>query len=220
MPTGRSTGRAAFNASDQVQFVGAGTYSFAARLGTANRVLKSGLGTQIFTGALDHTGDTTVTGGVLLINGTHVNATNYTVNAGGTLGGTGTITLVTGALVTVNADGVLNPGPAADSPGTLTVIGDMTLDEGAIYHCDIDAGANDKVVVDGTLTLPAEATLMVNLLGGDIPSVVELFAFTEHAGETVLTGWTILDGGKGSVVIDGNRVLLVTPPPGSTFLFR
>jgi len=220
---GGASGRANFYSNDQVEFVGVGTYSFAARLGPANRVLKSGPGTQIFTGALDHTGDTTITNGTLRINGTHVNATNYTVQAGGTLGGTGTITFVESALLTIEADGMLDPGADADAVGTLTLAGDVTLEEGAVYHWDFAGGDGDRVDVAGTLTLPMEATLDVNLISGELPRESTLMTFASHSGATTLSGWEVVGaGGKETVALDleGNRVLLQVPPKGLMMIMR
>jgi len=216
---GGASGRAAFHSNDQVEFVGAGTYAFAARLGTANRVLKSGSGTQIFTGALDHTGDTTITGGDLRINGTHVNATNYTVNAGGTLGGSGTITLVTGASLTVNNGGILDPGAAEGAIGTLNIAGDMTLASGAVYNMEYDGASADLVDVTGTLTLPAAMT--VNITGtGEASDPFVLFEFGDKAGATDLSGWTVNTTLGGILAIVGNQVVLYTPPPGTLFRFN
>jgi len=202
---------------------GSGTYMFNAALGASKVVTMNGSGTQIFTGNLVHTGATTINAGTLRINGTHVNATNYTVNAGGTLGGTGAITFVESALLTVEADGILDPGADADAVGTLSFEGDATLAEGAVYHWDVAGGVGDRVDVDGTLTLPAVATLVVNLHSGELPRAGILMTFASHSGATNLSGWEILGAGsKEAVVLDleGTRVLLQVPPPGLMTIMR
>jgi autotransporter-associated beta strand protein len=79
--------------------------------GTGN-LTKVGVGTLTLTGSNTYTGVTNVNQGKLLVNGTHTGVGTYTVAAGGTLGGSGTISsLVQGA-------GLGSPG---NSPGIFAV---------------------------------------------------------------------------------------------------
>ena len=100
---------------------------------------KAGAGMLVLTGNNTYTGDTTVTGGVLRVNGSMASS-DLTVDQAATLQGTGTVgnTLMRGTL---------SPG---NSVGTLTVDGDLLLDNGSTYLFEIDAQQNADflVVVD------------------------------------------------------------------------
>jgi hypothetical protein len=127
-----------------------------------------------------------VNGGTLLVNGTHVqdlspttlptvglpafNPGDYTVNSGGTLGGTGTIgDGLDPLLVTVNGGGTLAPGA---SIGTLSVIGDVSFtDAASIFKVEANGltATTDLLAVTGNLTLNG-ASLSASLLGGTTPA--------------------------------------------------
>ncbi len=121
-------------------------------------LVKSGNSTWNLSGSNTYTGPTTVNQGTLRVNGTHTGASTYTVNTGGTLGGTGTITTAGNAGVTVAAGGKLAPGA---SIGTLTMnLGTGSLDiSGAVaaassQSMQFEIGATgDKVVLSGTTGL-------------------------------------------------------------------
>ncbi|MGZ9570589.1 autotransporter domain-containing protein [Alcaligenes nematophilus] len=109
---------------------------------------KRGSGSLELTGNNSYTGDTTVSGGRLAINGTLTSA--VTVEREGTLGGSGTVSKV-------DNYGTLAPG---NSVGTLTVSGDYTAHAGSVHELEVGpAGATDRLVVggaahiDGTLKL-------------------------------------------------------------------
>ena len=105
---------------------------------------KQGNGNLILSGANLYSGGTTVSAGTLSVNGSIVGST--TVNSGGILGGSGSV-----GSVTLASGGILAPG---NSIGTLTVNGDLTFGAGSIYRIEVDAaGANDKTVVNGNVTL-------------------------------------------------------------------
>ncbi len=114
---------------------------------------KQGSGTQTLGGTLDYTGTTTVEAGTLLVHGTHTGGGQYTVNAGGTLGGNGNIT------AGVDLFGTLSPGA---SIGTINT-GSEVWNDGGDFLFEIDdangtAGAAggpgwDLLAVTGTLDL-------------------------------------------------------------------
>ncbi len=106
-----------------------------------------------------YTGTTAVRDGSLLINGAHVGGGTYTIEAGGTLGGTGLIA----AAVQVLDGGILAPG---NSPGTLTVDGSLSLSNLSILAFELNGadatvggGINDLVQGVGGLTLDGVLTI-------------------------------------------------------------
>ena len=175
-------------------------------------LVKGGAGRLVLTGANTFTGTTTVNGGPLVVNGSLAAGSAVTIN-GGALGGTGT---VAGA-VTVANGGTLGLGDPA-LHGTLTT-GNLTLQEGARVACGISGGTADRVAVNGTLTLPSTATVMVSS-NGPLPSSAILFSATTLAGAGTLSGWTVSNTNL-SVRLDGTTVILqVGPRAGTIVLLR
>src|SRR5579883_1087563 len=110
-------------------------------------------GTTVLTGNNSYTGATTVDGGTLSVNGA-ITSSATTVNAGGVLGGNGSV-----ADVTVNG-GALAPG---NSIGTLTVQGNLVFTTAASYIVQISGASADKTVVSGTAQIAG--TLVVAPIG-------------------------------------------------------
>lgn len=171
-------------------------------------VVKSGSTTQVFSGANNYTGATTVNGGTLLIDGTHVQAVSgsgYTVNSGATLGGTGRIsrfsTANTQNAVLVNSGGILAPGDGGT--GTLTLDGVnfsgtntrvLNMASGAKFSFDLagNGSSADQVAfwnyVSGDLLLNSNAinlTITGTLVEGTY--TVSLFKFYSDSGTTLAT---------------------------------
>jgi autotransporter-associated beta strand protein len=113
---------------------------------------KAGTGTLTLTGTNTYSGATTVTAGLLTVNGDNSSSAT-TVGAGATLGGSGTI----GALVVQNG-ATIAPG---NSPGTLTVSGNVTWQGGGNYNWQLvnalgSAGTGwDTLAINGELNLGA-----------------------------------------------------------------
>ncbi|HEY4135684.1 MAG TPA: autotransporter domain-containing protein [Alphaproteobacteria bacterium] len=117
--------------------------SYAGDIGGTGGLTKTGAGTLNLTGINSYSGDTTVDAGTLRINGT--TASDVTVNAAGTLGGSGTI----GG--DVFAFGIFAPG---NSIGTITVTGNVTFAAGSVYEVQVNAaGAADRIGATGSATL-------------------------------------------------------------------
>jgi fibronectin-binding autotransporter adhesin len=118
--------------------------------------VKQGAGLFILSGNNNYSGDTTVAGGELRVNGSVASAVN--VQSGATLSGIGSI----GGLVTVQSGGTLSAG---QSPGTLT-LGALNLNAGSTSVFELGSPGvvggptNDLVNVTGNLTLGG--TLSVN----------------------------------------------------------
>lgn len=103
---------------------------------------KDGDGTLNITGTHSYTGATTVTDGLLKMNGTSTGST-ITIGAQGTLGGSGT----TGDIIN---NGTLAPG---NSIGTLNVTGDVTLNSGSVLEMEVTGkDSSDKIIATGTVT--------------------------------------------------------------------
>jgi len=122
---------------------------------------KTGAGTLELTGANDYAGGTIVSAGKLLVNNTTGSGTgtgSLTVDAGASLGGSGTIGSVT------SIAGTLNPG---NSPGILTFSNAVTLETGSATIIEINGATTrgtdyDGVNFNGSLTVNG-GTLTFNI---------------------------------------------------------
>jgi autotransporter-associated beta strand protein len=165
--------------------VSAGTLEFAQASGISasytgvidgNRpVIKSGLGIVRLTGANLYTGETDVNAGTLLVNGSLRSNGSTVVNAGGILGGSGTV-----GQVQVYANGHLAPG---DGIGKLSIASTLTLFSGAKLDFDLDSTtASDEIY------MPTTALTMSGLQFSD-------FTFTRKANFKEGT-YTLIDAGS------------------------
>ena len=115
-----------------------------------------GAGTVRLTGDSSHfAGTTTLSNGTLLVGDADGNGSlggSLDVQAGATLGGSGTVGAGAGSRVAVASDGTLAPG---NSVGTLTVDGDLVFEAGSRFEVEADpqAGGSDQVAVTGSATL-------------------------------------------------------------------
>lgn len=180
---------------------------------------KIGSNTQILSGVNTYTGNTTVTAGTLLINGS-LGGTAVTVS-GGVLGGIGTI----GGAATINTGGILSPG---NSPGTLTFDSNLTLNNGSTYRFE----SGDLVDVNGMLDLNDNWTLALVgnettfAVGGSMviftytsldgsPDLAPTFDLSNLTGLSVSPGDLSLTASGGEVVLHG---LSVIPEPSVAVL--
>ncbi|MBR1252075.1 autotransporter domain-containing protein, partial [Bradyrhizobium sp. AUGA SZCCT0169] len=111
---------------------------------TGGQLIKTGTGTLNLAGNNIYTGNTTVDAGTLLVNGSIASSALTTVNAGATLGGTGTVGNLT------IAGGTLAPG---NSIGTLSVQGSLVFTAAATYLIEISPTNSDLTNVTGSATL-------------------------------------------------------------------
>jgi autotransporter-associated beta strand protein len=139
--------------------VGTATFSgVIADSSAANAVslVKNGSATEVFAGAYNFRGPTTVNNGTLIINGAH--GTNSINVVNGTLGGNG---LVRGA-VSVQPSGTLSPGQLG--VGTLTISNTLALAGTTYIELNQAAATNDNVT--GLTSVNYGGTLsLVNLAG-------------------------------------------------------
>jgi T5SS/PEP-CTERM-associated repeat protein/autotransporter-associated beta strand protein len=107
-------------------------------------LVKSGPGTVTLNGVNSYTHSTRVNGGILSVNGSIASSSLTTVNAGGTLGGTGIVgnTKING--------GTLSPG---NSIGTLTVQGSLVFTAASSYMVEVSPANADRTNVTGLATL-------------------------------------------------------------------
>ena len=188
------------NSSRVLNLIGAGngeiTGSISETGGASSQVTlaKSGTGTwTLSSGNIGFTGATAISGGKLLVNGTHSNAGAYSVANGGTLGGTGTINASASNGVTIAAGGKLAPGISTGAltlnlgaAGAMDVSGAVTAVNSQALQFDLDTPeTSGKVVVAN-----ANAATSLNFGSG----VLELddFAFTV-TGNISVGQYTLFD---------------------------
>jgi uncharacterized protein with beta-barrel porin domain len=131
--------------SDTFQLGGSGAATFdVSQLGATAQYQGFGTFNKIdssiwtLTGTSSFAGPINVNGGTLAVNGDISAASSLTVNAGGTLGGTGTV-----GTTQING-GTLAPG---NSIGTLTVSGSLTMTAASTYLVQVSGASSDKTVV-------------------------------------------------------------------------
>lgn len=119
-------------------------WSFGGVISGTGSLVKNGAGKEILTGTSSYTGTTTVNAGTLSVNGSIASSSLTTVNAGGTLGGNGTV-----GNTTING-GTLSPG---NSIGALSVQGNLVFTAAASYLVEVSSSSADRTNVTGTATL-------------------------------------------------------------------
>jgi fibronectin-binding autotransporter adhesin len=192
----------------------AGNTAFVRVVSGSGNMIKQGPGTVNIASANGYTGGTAVNAGTLLITGSVVGVT--TVNAGGTLGGAGTldaVNVVGGTLAPGNGIGTL-------TTGTLTLNAASTLKlELTLGDTTPGGGINDLAIVNGNLTL--DGTLQVTELGGPL-SDDGIYTLLDYSGILTDNGLA-LDASflavhpGAAIIIDtvNTQVLLSVPEPAS-----
>jgi autotransporter-associated beta strand protein len=153
---------------------------------------KVGAGTLSLAATNNYTGDTTVSAGTLLINGSTSNASLVTVGLNGTLGGTGTVGGNT------NISGIHSPG---NSPGIQTFTGNLSY---------VNGGTPDPTVnwelASNTTTVGANPTANFDqvIVGGnlDFTHTTNLNLSFNGAGSTVLWSDSLWDANQSWLLYD------------------
>ena len=193
---------------------GVTTYAGQIRNGTGAapnvlNVVKNNAGTQVFSGnTITYTGDTTINGGRLDINGTSSGQGDYLVNAGGTLGGLGTIGLGSGKSVTVASDGVIAAGDSA-TVGTLHINNTLNFQDGAIFQYRLSASGADDLLSVEDVTFGANLTLRLNDVGGGGIEMSDEFILMTGSSFGTLPTFNFAHGGGPGIDTSGATVNLV-----------
>ena len=160
---------------------------------------KVGNSAWTLTGTGSYASDIHVNGGALIVNGNITSASNLVVNAGGTLGGNGTVgnTLLNG--------GILSPG---NSIGTIAVQGSLVFTAASTYLVQVSSSASDLTNVTGAATLAG--TVQVALANGTLQfnspyTILSSATLNGSRFDSVATP----TGVAGSLIYSGNTVQLV-----------
>jgi autotransporter-associated beta strand protein len=168
--------------------------------GTGGRLLIDNGARLNLTGASTYTGLTTVRSGTLLVNGSL--ASPVSVEAGGLLGGNGTVGSTTVA-------GTVSPG---NSIGTLNVSGNLVLLSGSVTVMEVQGSAADRINVSGTASLAG--TLRLVPVGSGFTFNTPLVLVNAAGGRTgafdsVSTSGSFGPGVSPEVTLTANGVTLV-----------
>ncbi len=144
---------------------------------------KTGNGTLTLAAPNTYAGGTTVSGGTLLVNGSHGAALPYAVNSGGTLGGGGTIW----SSVAVGGGGRVAPGGIGGT-GVLHINNNVTLSTTSVFHVDLNGpvlGSQYDQVSMSTGTFQINnATLTVAVGSGYKPTAGTVFEIVSSTAAT------------------------------------
>jgi autotransporter-associated beta strand protein len=130
-------------------------------------LVKTNTGTLIIDTTNGYTGNTTVSNGVLFVDGT-LTASAVTARSGSTVGGNGQL----GNSLTALSGSTITPGDGIDSPGTLTVSNGLTISGGVTNRFDLSddptgmVKTNDVINVTGDLNLSGVNVLKFSFLDG------------------------------------------------------
>ncbi|MGY4427217.1 outer membrane autotransporter protein [Bradyrhizobium sp. JR6.1] len=168
-------------------------------------------GRTILTANSTYTGTTTVDGGTLSVNGSIASSSLTSVNAGGTLGGNGTV-----GNLAIASGGTVAPG---NSIGTLNVSGNVSFAAGSIYQVEANAaGQSDRIIAAGKATLGGGSVLVLAQNGTYAPQTTYTI-LTANSGVTgtfadVTSSLTFLNP---SLTYDPGNVYLTLARNSTTF---
>lgn len=191
-------------------FNGGGNYlTNAGPMNGSGSLVKLGSHTLVLAGASAYSGSTTISNGILSVDGS-LAGSGVSVN-GGSLAGTGTIS----APVTVNVGGTLSP--AGGGTGTLTITSALTLRGTSQFDVAKSGGTFANDLVQNVSTLSYGGTLQLNLTGDSLAvgDSVKLFAATTYSGSFV----NIVPATPGpglvwdTTQLSSGTLRVATPPP-------
>ena len=175
-------------------------------------ITKTGSGTLLLTATNTYSGPTTIDQGKLDVNGWLTNSA-VTVQSGGILSGTGSLTSVT-----VNSGGTLAPG---DPLGVLHLNGGLVLSAGAVVDYELDGpGASDEVSMPGQLLSLADqqfSDFNFMALAGFRPGIYTLIDAGSISGSLGSNLSGTIDGYTATLAVQGTDLVLNVVPEPSTF---
>lgn len=164
------------------------------KLGGNVGLIKNTAGTATLKAANNYTGATTISNGILLVNGAPTGGSSYDVGPGGTLGGTGVVD------APVLVDGTLAPG---DGIGTFTVADDVAFRAASHFAVQLDGAMADKLVVED-LDLAADQSLDVSALNAPTGSswlIAQYSGALTDTFNTVTSGYTVDYSVPGQIIL-------------------
>jgi autotransporter-associated beta strand protein len=191
--------------------------------GSINLVLRCTNSTETFTGNNTYTGTTVLNAGTLLVDGATTGGGIYTINANGTLGGSGSLSV---AAINVNG-GTIVAGDPATPGGTFTINTNVTtVSPGAVIISNATLFANGAIGASGlpigtmymtneTLEFPLNtlgASVFVTALNIDGNANIQFQMATPIKGVFPVISYTSLGGLAGF----GGLSLIAPPGVGAT----
>jgi len=190
------------------------TIGSAAQFRGFSSLVKDGTSIWTLTGTSSFTGAGTVDAGTLAVDGDVSSFSTLTVNAGGVLGGSGTV-----GTTTING-GTLAPG---NSIGTLSVAGNLAFTAAATYAVEVSPATADRVTVTGTAVLGGASVLATFANGSYVARQYTILTATGGVSGTfgTLTNVNLPAAFKTGLSYDPNNAYLdltldFTPAPTST----
>ena len=171
-------------------------------------------GTIIFTATNTHSGNTTVNGGIVLLNG--VQASSPITITSGTLGGSGTI-----KSAVTNASGTLQPGSGGNNIATLTISNSLVLSGTTVMLLN-RTNPQNATLISGVSALTEGGTLTVNNTGPalQLGDNFQLFNAASYAGSFTTANLPTLGSGlswsntlaaNGSLTVVTSTVVPIVP---------
>jgi autotransporter-associated beta strand protein len=177
--SGASTGIVNLGSNTLVITNANGTFAGVIQDGGAGGGLAITGGKEILTGASTYSGSTVITGATLEVDGSITGSSAMTVNAGGTLSGTG---LVDPPTTTINSGGTLAPGSASNPTGKLTLAGNLVFQSIATYLVTVSGANASNTQVGGTATLGG--TVQASFASGATAKTYDILHSTSLGGTT------------------------------------
>jgi fibronectin-binding autotransporter adhesin len=166
--------------------------SFGAKITGTGSVTKEGAGLLDLTGMSLYTGPTTIAAGTLVVDGS-IATSPVTVEAGATLGGSGTV----GAL-TVQSGATIAPGTVTPFT-TLNVSGNVAFAAGSAFLVNVNAAGNsDRLAATGKTTLS----------GGVVQVIAANGVYSPSTRYTILTAAGGVNGTFGDLTTTANLAFL------------
>ena len=163
-----------------------------------------------FNGGSLTTSGTMVSNGSAFVAGNGVSASTFSITGG-------TNTFFNG--LTIAANTALAVG-GTNAIGSATIKGDLTLQANAVLDLDFNQTTNDWLQVNGTVNLPAMASLRARALEATVRSPIRVLQATSIAGDP--SGWSQVrvNNLNYRAVVSGNQLTLVKAPSCTAIMFR